>query len=119
MLIIINIFAVNITFVNNKLEAFANNDRVGLKKLGAKRFKYYKKRLDQLRASKTLEDVRFLPGRFHELTGDRKGQWSCDLDQPYRLIFRPQENPIPIDCDGKYIWVHILGIEIIEIVDYH
>ena len=76
-------------------------------------------RLDQLRASKTLEDVRYQAGRFHELTGDRKGQWACDLDHPYRLIFKPQENPIPSTEDGNYIWIEILGVEILEIVDYH
>ena len=109
----------NLNFSDNKLEKYANNDRTGSKKLGEKRFKKYKQRLDQLKASKTLEDVRFQPGRFHELTSDRKGQWACDLDHPYRLIFEPQENPIPIDSDGKYIWVEIKGVEIIEIDDYH
>jgi|TARA_B110000967_G_scaffold118255_1_gene121030 proteic killer suppression protein len=109
----------NLKFSDNKLEKYANNDRTGSKKLGEKRFKKYKQRLDQLKASKTLEDVRFQPGRFHELTSDRKGQWACDLDHPYRLIFEPQENPIPIDSDGKYIWVEIKGVEIIEIDDYH
>ncbi len=109
----------DITFEDNKLKKFANNDKVGQKKLGTIRFKRYKQRLDQLKASKTLEDVRHQPGRFHELTGDRKGQWACDLDYPYRLIFRPQENPIPTDNDGKYIWIEILGVEVIEIEDYH
>tara|TARA_B110000259_G_scaffold185156_1_gene233608 strand:- start:1347 stop:1679 length:333 start_codon:yes stop_codon:yes gene_type:complete len=109
----------NLKFSDNKLEKYANNDRTGSKKLGEKRFKKYKQRLDQLKASKTLEDVRFQPGRFHELTSNRKGQWACELDHPYRLIFEPQENPIPIDSDGKYIWVEIKGVEIIEIDDYH
>lgn len=109
----------DITFDDSKLERFANNDKVGQKKLGTIRFKKYKQRLDQLKASKTLEDVRHQPGRFHELTGDRKSQWACDLDHPYRLIFRPQENPIPTDNDGKYIWIEILGVEVIEIEDYH
>lgn len=119
MLIIFFIFAVDITFDDNNLEKFANNDRVGQKKLGAIRFKKYKQRLDQLKASKTLEDVRNQPGRFHELTGDRKGQWACDLDNPFRLIFKPQENPIPTDDNGKYIWIEILGVEVVEIKDYH
>lgn len=109
----------NIKFESKNLEKYANNDRLGSKKLGQKRFIKFKKRLDQLKASKTLEDVRFQPGRFHELTSDRKGQWACDLDHPYRLIFEPQENPIPTDDDGKYIWVEIKAVEIIEIDDYH
>lgn len=109
----------DITFDNKQLEKCANSDKVGIKKLGAQRFKKFKQRLDQLRASQTLEDVRNQPGKFHELRENRKGQWACDLDQPYRLIFKPQENPIPTDEDGKYIWIEILGVEIIEIDDYH
>ena len=109
----------DISFSDQDLENYANNDRVGQKKLGAKRFKKYKQRLDQLKASTTLEDVRHQPGRFHELTADRKGQWACDLDHPYRLIFEPQEKPIPTNDDGQYLWIKITGVDIIEIKDYH
>ena len=109
----------DITFGENKLEKYANDNRLGQKKLGTLRYKKYKQRLDQLKSSKTLEDVRHQPGRFHELNGDRKGQWACDLDHPYRLIFIPLDNPIPTDEDGKYIWVEIIGVEVIEIEDYH
>ncbi len=109
----------DITFGDNKLKKYANSDRDGQKKLGDKRFKLYKKRLDQIKAAKTLEDLRYAPGRFHELKENKKGQWACDLDHPYRLIFTPQENPIPTDDDGKYIWIEISGVEIIKIEDYH
>lgn len=67
----------------------------------------------------TLEDVRNVPGRFHELVDNRKGQWACDLDQPYRLIFIPHEDPIPTDENGKYIWIEINGVELIEVTNYH
>ena len=109
----------DITFGDNKLKKYANCDRDGQKKLGDKRFKLYKKRLDQIKAAKTLEDLRYAPGRFHELKENKKGQWACDLDHPYRLIFTPQENPIPTDDYGKYIWIEISGVEIIKIEDYH
>jgi proteic killer suppression protein len=72
-----------------------------------------------LRDATTLEDVRNLAGKFHELKGDRKGEWACDLDQPYRLVFTPHERPIPVNEDGQYIWAEICGVEIIEVVDYH
>lgn len=108
-----------IVFINNDLEKYANKDRYGYRKLGLKRFKKFKQRLDQLKASETLEDLRNQPGRFHELKNDRKGQWACDLDHPYRLIFRPQENPVPNDENGNYIWSKIKSTEIIEIKNYH
>ena len=109
----------DISFGDKKLKKYANDDKQGIKNLGQIRHKKYKARLDQLKASKTLEDVRHQPGNFHELKGDRKGEWACDLDQPYRLIFKPQEYPIPTSEDGNYLWLNILGVEILEIVDYH
>jgi toxin HigB-1 len=51
--------------------------------------------------------------------GNRKGQWACDLDQPYRLVFEPHESLIPTDEHGVYIWFEIKGIEVIEIINYH
>ena len=63
--------------------------------------------------------IKYLPGNFHDLTGNRKGQWACNLDNPYRLIFVPHENPIPTNSDGQYIWVEIRGVEIIDIENYH
>ena len=109
----------NITFNDRKLEKIANDDRKRLAALGKKRADKLKQRLDDLSDASTLEDVRFLPGNYHELTGNRKGQWACDLDQPYRLIIEPHEKPIPTDPHGKFIWVEIKGVEVIEIVDYH
>lgn len=108
-----------ITFSDNKLRKLANNDRRMLKELGTRRAKLLKRRLNQLSAAKTLEDVRHLPGNYHELTENRKGEWACDLDQPYRLVFTPQERPIPANNDGQYCWLEISGIEIIEIINYH
>ncbi len=87
--------------------------------MGERRGNLFLRRLADLRDADTLEDVRHLPGKYHELTGTRKGQWACDLDQPYRLVFRPQEDPIATNEDGQYIWFEILAVEIIEIVDYH
>lgn len=108
-----------IQFQKKLLEKCANQDRVGLRKLGKKRFQKFKQRLDQLKASKTLEDVRHQPGRFHELKGERKGQWACDLDHPYRLLFEPQEKPIPTNEEGAYQWAKIKAVRIIQIEDYH
>ena len=87
--------------------------------MGLIRARLYNKRLGDLRNAETLEDTQNLPGNYHELVGNRKGQWACDLDQPYRLVFEPHENPIPVDKDGKYIWLQIKGVEILEIIDYH
>ena len=109
----------DISFESNDLRKCANNDRLAVRKLGPRRAELFKQRLDDLRAAETLEDVRHLPGRYHELVEDRKGQWSCNLDHPYRLIFVPHENPIPANKHAQYIWLEIKGVEIVEIVNYH
>ncbi|MDO9037704.1 MAG: type II toxin-antitoxin system RelE/ParE family toxin [Lutibacter sp.] len=109
----------DITFANNKLKKIANDDRLAEKKLGKREAQLFKQRLDDLTAAQTLEDVRHLPGNYHELVKNRKGQWACNLVHPYRLIFEPHVNPIPTNKDGQYLWIEIKGIEIIEIEDYH
>ena len=108
-----------ITFDDNKLEKLANDDRKMLKELGKVRATILRRRLTQLEDARTLEDVRYLPGNYHELTQNRKGQWGCDLDQPYRLVFTAIEKPIPLNGDGQYGWLEISGVEIIEIINYH
>ncbi|MGE9310142.1 type II toxin-antitoxin system RelE/ParE family toxin [Niabella sp. CJ426] len=108
-----------ITFAEKKLQKLANDDRKMHKELGKQRATILRRRLGQLQDATTLEEVRYLAGNYHELTGDRKGQWACDLDQPYRLIFTAHENPIPTNEDGRYIWLEIKGVEVIEITNYH
>jgi len=110
---------VDISFHNKKLEKLVYNESKLIKELGKIRAKLLLRRLGDLSNAETLEDVRYLPGNYHELTADRKGQWGCDLDQPYRLVFEPHEDPIPTDASGRYIWLEIKGVEVIEIVNYH
>jgi toxin HigB-1 len=110
---------VEITFRDRKLEKLANDNRKLDREYGKLRADKIKIRLDQLRAATSLEDTRYLPGKYHELKENRKGQWSCDLDQPYRLIFTSHEKPIPENEAGQFIWSEIKGVEIIEIKDYH
>lgn len=109
----------DITFAGKKLAKLVNSDRKMFKELGKMRANILRRRLTQLRDAASLEDTRHLPGRFHELKRDKKGQWACDLDQPYRLIFIPQEISIPISEDGQYNWADINAVEIVAIINYH
>lgn len=109
----------DLTFANKELKKCALDQRKCQKEMGKLRAELYLRRIAALDAANSLEDVRNMPGRFHELKQNRKGQWSCDLDHPFRLIFKPHEDPIPEDENHKYIWAEILGVEIVEIVDYH
>lgn len=108
-----------ILFADKKLEKLLGDFRKCSQVMGEKRAKLLVVRLNALRDARSLEDVRCFPGRFHELVANRKGQWSCDLDHPYRLIFEPLENPIPKNAHGQFEWIRIKGVSIIEITDYH
>ena len=77
------------------------------------------RRLDDLRAAPTLEVMRNLPGRCHELKGDRLGQLSVDLDGPYRLIFRPATEPRPTNPDGGLDWTRVTAVVVLEVADTH
>lgn len=109
----------DITFADKKIKKCANDDRFAYKEFGKKRFNIFKRRMTDLSAADNLEELRNVPGHWHELAGNRKGQWACSLDEPYRLVFEPLEKPIPTDYTGKYIWIEIKVVEVIEITDYH
>lgn len=70
-----------VEFRDKKLHRCSEDESFGRKKLGEERYRKYMQRI-----------------------GDRKGQWACDLDHPYRLIFTAHERPIPTDKAGKYVW---------------
>lgn len=109
----------DIVFKNNSLKKQFNNQKLLERKNGADRAKRIRRRLDNLRAVNVLEDMRNLPGRCHELHGNRAGQFSLDLDHPYRLIFEPANEPIPTKSDGGIDWKNVTAVKIIGIEDTH
>lgn len=76
-------------------------------------------RLQQLQAAGSLQDMRNLPGRCHELAGDRAGSFAVDVQHPLRMVFRPTKSRPPRKPDGGLDWACIDQITIIEIIDYH
>jgi plasmid maintenance system killer protein len=77
-------------------------------------------RLMELKAASCLADIsKVPPPRCHPLSGDRDGQLSVDLEHPYRLLFIPANDPIPLKQDGGLDWTKITEIEIVEITDTH
>ena len=59
------------------------------------------------------------PHRCHELTGNRKGQLTVDLDHPYRLVFVTNHDPLPLRPEGGLDWKQITSIKITGIEDTH
>jgi plasmid maintenance system killer protein len=109
----------DIVYNNDKFEKECNNQRLLDKNHGAVRAKRIRRRLDDLRSVNVLEDMRNLPGRCHELLYERAGQLSLDLDHPYRLIFEPANEPIPVKPDGGLDWTQVTAVRIIGVEDTH
>lgn len=110
---------VEILFDDNKLKKIVNDMKSLQKAYGQIGANLIRRRLDDLSAAKTLEDVRFLPGKYHELGENRKGQLAVHVKEPYRLIFVPNHNPIPMKENGALCWTSITSIKVIEIANYH
>lgn len=111
-----------ITFSDRKLEKICNSDREMRKKCGAQRAKLLRRRLVQLLSAPTLAALGppyVGPGRCHELTGNMEGSLSIDLDGPFRLLFRPNHNPLPQRQEGGLDWDAVTAIEIVGIENTH
>lgn len=109
--------SVDILFSSKKLQRQCCEQKKAVRTWGPYRAKLIRRRLDQLRAAETLDVMPKLgQGRCHPLKGERAGQFSLDLDHPYRLILEPADEPVPRTPDGgvdleKVITVRILGVE--------
>ena len=70
-----------------------------------------------------LEAVTFVTelvaGRPHPLKGERLGQFSVDLHGAIRLVFVPNQDPIPRQTDKSIAWNHVGKVRIVYIGDYH
>ena len=110
----------DIYFKTKKLQKICSTKKAAVKELGQSGGKKLMQRLSELSAATTLSDISYLPPpRLHELSGNRKGQFSVDLEHPYRLLFIPANEPIPMRDDGGMNKDKIDQIEITEIEDTH
>ena len=109
-----------ISFKTKKLQKLCSKGSEAIKSLGTNRGKKLKQRMMELAAAETLADIsRVPPARCHELTGNRNGQLSVDLEHPYRLLFVPANEPISERKKGGLDWTAVTKIEIIDIADTH
>lgn len=55
----------------------------------------------------------------HELTGNRKGTLSLDLDGPNRLIIKPCHQPVPRRLEGWLDWQQVTVIKVMGVENTH
>jgi proteic killer suppression protein len=106
-------------WASSKLEKACSDDRQGGKHFGADNWKLLRRRLAALYGAPTLADMEGTPGNCHQLRGDRSGQFAISLSGPWRLVFEPAHDPLPLLADGVVDAARVTSIEIKEVVNYH
>jgi len=110
----------DIYFKTRKLQNICSEEKEMQTQLGTQCAEKLKQRMMELKAADTLSDISYLPPpRCHELAGKRASQFSVDLEHPYRLLFIPINDPVPLLRGGGIDRKQITEIEIIEIADTH
>lgn len=108
-----------VLFATSKLQRRLNSAVEMRKAYGDPMAKKIALRLQQMSAARHLSDLRNLPGRWHELTGDLHGCLACDLTGSYRLIFRPTKESPPRNAGGGLDWSAVDSVTVNRIDDYH
>ncbi|GEB78553.1 type II toxin-antitoxin system RelE/ParE family toxin [Sporolactobacillus inulinus] len=109
-----------VKYENKKIEDICFDKRKMVQKLGQRQSKKLTQRLNEIKASDNLAILSMLPApRCHQLKGKRDNQFAVDLVHPFRLIFEPYHDPMPLKSDGGFDLSKITTILIIEVVDYH
>ena len=110
----------DIAFRSRKLKKVFDSESELQKAYGKPRARKIMMRLAVLRAAPSLDLVPVKPPeRRHLLIGDRSGQFAVDIDQSYRLVFKPNHDPIIRTEDGGIDVTQVTAIEITEVIDYH
>ena len=108
-----------VSFTDERLAVSCSDSRKRKSIHGINRGKKIGIRLDDLKAAESLQDMRSLPGKCHELKGDRSGTLALPLDGLYRLIIEPDHDPLPMKEDGGLDWHQVTRVTVIRIEDYH
>jgi len=109
-----------VSFASRKMQKACSSEKEMKLEWGAALTKKLQQRLMELKAADTLDDIsRLRPARCHELIGNRKGQLSLDVTHPYRLIFKPDHDPVPCKPEGGLDRAQVTKVVVLEIVDTH
>ncbi len=108
-----------VVFATRELEKRLGSDSSRRRHLGDEIGRRVARRLRDLHDAASLEVLRHLPGRCHELSEDRKGQLAVTLTRNYRLVFEPADEPVPKLEHGRLDWSAVTKVRILEVTDYH
>lgn len=110
----------DVRFISEKLEKLCNSHKAREREWGERRAKILGRRLDDLRAAVTLEDMRNAPGYCEEYKHRKDHTFTLRLDGAWRLYFRPSQDPLPLLKDEKSVdWTQVTEIEITDVRKAH
>ena len=110
----------DISFRNSKLKKQCNERVAAIRDFGERIARKLFIRLNELRSAKNLAMVSTItPTRCHYVGNIRKECWSVDLEQPFRLLFKVANEPLPLLPDGGIDKEKVDSIIIWEVEDYH
>ncbi|MEW5774734.1 MAG: killer suppression protein [Thermodesulfobacteriota bacterium] len=110
----------DIIYKNERDRKLLNDHGALVRKFGKSMADAIINRQQQLFVSSNLFVFSKLPQtRCHSLTGDRDGELAADLIHPFRLVFAPDDNPLPETPDGGLDWTRVTTVKILRVEDYH
>ncbi len=107
-----------IIFTSKKLQRTCTNEKQMIKAHGSECAKKLQQRLYELLAA---PDMSCIPphARCHPLSGKRQYQYAVDLVHPFRLVFEPYCDDLPLNANGSLDVAKVTTIVILEVKDYH
>ena len=107
-------------FRTRKLERMFSSQKLLQREYGQENARFIMRRMSVLSAAPTLKQVPSTkPERRHQLQGNRSDQFAVDVRHPYRIVFVPANDPVPVLEDGGYDLYRITAITILAVEDYH
>jgi proteic killer suppression protein len=106
-----------VRFESERLRELCQQQRVAERRLGTVCARKLQARLVELRTATAVAEL--ASGRPHPLAGDRAGEFALDLEGGRRLVFVPDDDPVPSRDDGSIDWSQVTIIRIVFIGDYH
>jgi proteic killer suppression protein len=114
------VIILDISFTSSRMEKLFNSSENLIKAFGEPQATKIELRMEVLQVADNLGLVpHTVPERRHELVGKRKGQFAVNLKHPYRLVFEPDHDPIPLKDDGGIDLEQVTAVKILDVIDYH
>jgi len=109
-----------VLFRTRRLQKTLSSEELLRREYGAENGRLIMRRMLVLHSADRLADVpRDRPDRCHALEGKRQGQFAVDVKHPFRIVFEPADDPLPLRDSGELDLARITSIRILGIEDYH